>query len=138
MVRWLVAGVAAVAFGGCGGDEVLEGPLATCILSVDFPAGSCSLCGVAVLDGEVVNTENFTVLKKDEKLGYDDYDDWAAESCTTFWPPGSGAVGTLEKAAGCEELGYAEKALFTFEDGSTEEYNHDGSCTTFTAPPTAG
>ncbi len=121
----------------CNGDKTLEGELKTCILSTDFPAGNCSLCGVASLDGEIVNTENFTVQKKDKKHGYDDYDDWAAESCTTFWPPGSVLEGQMLKAEDCEELGYTESDLFTFDTGEIERFNHDGSCTTFEDPAAA-
>ena len=34
----------------------------------------------------------------------------------------------------CAELGYTERAMFSFDNGETEEFFHDGSCTTFVDP----
>jgi len=125
---------------GCGNPQ-LEGPLKTCFIEIQWTAGtSCSLCGEAVLDGEVVNTDNFVVYKKDKKLGYENYDDYAAEMCSTFWPAGQGAVGVMREAKSCAELGFPETDVFTFvppedttytTEPTVESYNHDGSCDTF-------
>ena len=129
MLRW--TSFALLALTACG-DAVLEGPLKTCILEVTWTAGtSCVICAEAVLDGEVVNTENFVVYKSDKKFGYTEYDDWAAESCSTFWPATDLAAGSMQKVASCAELGYDQTDVFTFADGYSASYAHDGSCDTF-------
>ncbi len=140
--------LALIFVGACGGDKPLEGPLKSCQVYITYPTGQCTLCGEAMLDSDRVDTNTFTVTKKEARkakhgnfLMYSTYDEYAKEICDAFIPGDTGLQleesqwAALEKGGGCAKQGYELEEWFVFSDGTESQWFTDGSCVSHGTSP---